>query len=98
MIVLPYACLQSILSYLKPLIGLKSRDLDLAINDCANANGSLAWLFKPLPGKHSKCCHHPLLVKIQWQQDATMASMYIAVVFQMLLPAVKGWLQQLQPG
>jgi len=31
----------------------EARDLDLAVNDHANANGSPAWMFKPLPSKHS---------------------------------------------
>jgi len=74
----------------------------LAVNDHADADGSPAWMFKPLPARQAfKCCHHPLLVvNIQGQQDAEWhllrVRILIVVEFLVALPAVKG-LQSGQP-
>jgi len=67
----------------------EARDLDLAVNDHANADGSPAWLFKPLLGKRSNTIiiHCLLTSKGSRMQNN---GIYV-VVFQMSLPAVKGW-------
>jgi len=52
----------------------EARDLDLAVNDRANADDSPAWMFKPLPSKHSNAViDHPLLV-VDIQAGCRMAS------------------------